>query len=110
MSDDGRDPKTGRKGRAGRIRFGRRPAWLIVLVLLVLVVLGAYQISLSLGVHDRESFFNELWGVLGIVLLFLLGGAALGLLMVAIRSWQRRQRGPRSWGNDEADDRADDDD
>lgn len=107
MSDHRPDLKTGPKDRGGRIRFGRRPAWLMVLVLLVLVVFAAYQISLSLGVHDRESFFNELWGVLGIVFLFLLGGAALGLLLVAIRTWQRRQRGPRSWGDDEADDRAD---
>ncbi len=101
MSDDGRDAKPGRTGRGGRIKFGRRPAWLMVLVLLAVVVAAAYQITVGLGMHDRESFFEELWGVLGIVLLFLVVGVGLGLLLVAIKSFLRWRRGPTSWGDDE---------
>ena len=101
MSEDRRDPKSGQAGRGGRFKFGRRPAWLMLLVLLALVVVAAYQITVGLGMHDRESFFEELWGVLGIVLLFLVGGVTLGLLLVAVKSFLRRRRGPTLWGNDE---------
>ena len=103
MSEDGRDLKSSRAGRGIRIKFGRRPAWLMLLVLLVLVVAAAYQITVGLGMHDRESFFEELWGVLGIVILFLVGGVALGFLFVAVKSFLRRRRGPTPWGNDETD-------
>lgn len=102
MSDDERDLKSGQAGRGSRIKFGRRPAWVMLIVLLVLVVAAAYQITVGLGMHDRESFFEELWGVLGIVLLFLVGGVALGLLLVTVKSLLRRRRSPTSWGNDDA--------
>lgn len=102
MSEHGRDPKSGQAGRGRRIKFGRRPAWLMLLVLLALVVVVAYQITVGLGMHDRESFFEELWGVLGIVLVFLVGGAALGLLLVGVKSFLRWQRGPTPWGDDES--------
>ena len=101
MSEDRRDPISGHTGRGSRIRFGRRPAWLVLLVLLALVVVAAYQITVGLGMHDRESFFEELWGVLGIVLLFLVGGVTLGLLLAAVKSFLRRRRGPTPWGDDE---------
>lgn len=101
MSEDGRNLKSSQAGRGIRIKFGRRPAWLMLLVLLVLVVAAAYQITVGLGMHDRESFFEELWGVLGIVLLFLVGGAALGILLVAVKSLLRWRRGPTPWGDDE---------
>ena len=101
MSEDGRDAKSDQAGRGRRIKFGRRPAWLMLLVLLALVIAAAYQITVGLGMHDRQSFFEELWGVLGIVLLFLAGGVGFGLLLVAVKSFLRRRRGPTPWGNDE---------
>ena len=102
MSEDRPDPNSGRAGRGRRIKFGRRPAWLMLLVLLALVVVAAYQITVGLGMHDRQSFFEEVWGVLGIVLLFLVGGMALGLLLVAVKSFLRRRRGPSLWESDES--------
>ena len=101
MSEDGQDPKSGQAGRSGRFKFGRRPAWLMLLVLLALVVAAAYQITVGLGMHDRESFLRELGGILAFVLLSLVGGAALGLLLVGAKSLLRRRRGPTSWGDDE---------
>lgn len=104
MSGKGQNPKSGRpagKGFRGRQVWGRRPAWLIMLVLLLLVVIAAYQITSALGFYDRASFLEELWGVLGMVALFVVAGGLLGLGLAGFRAFMRKRRGPAPWEEDD---------
>lgn len=99
MSGKGQNPKRG--GLFGKGLMGGRPMWLIMLVLLLLVVIAAYQITSALGFYDRASFLEELWGVLGIVALFVVAGGVLGLGLAGFRAFMRKRRGPAPWEEDD---------